>query len=157
VSTPGDIVLAVDRDWRGYYEERTGHPAAEAEKAYVRETDRGAVLTAIGKHLDASDPNGGICGEFLGLWKMTRAGARRFRHRFEEIDARLGPGEPFRESAGWQRAYVTDLFGDLIASNHEIRCLLIERGWAELDVVQDFERLPSMIRAQRLFSLGASS
>jgi choline kinase len=157
VSARGDIVLAVDRDWRGYYRERPHHPITEAEKAHVRETAGGAVLMAIGKHLDAADPDGGICGEFLGLWKMTRAGAQRFRQRFDAIDARLGPCEPFRKAAEWQKAYVTDFFADLIASNEEVRCLLIERGWAELDVVEDYERLPALIQAQRLFSLGASS
>jgi len=156
VSAPGDIVLSVDRDWRGYYEGRTRHPAAEAEKAYVRESDSGAVLTTIGKHLDPSDPTDGICGEFLGLWKMTRAGARRFRQHFEAIDARLGRDEPFRESPEWRNAYVTDLFADLISPNDDIRCLLIERGWVELDAPQDYERLPAMIGPQRLFSLDAS-
>jgi L-glutamine-phosphate cytidylyltransferase len=156
-SAPGDIVLAVDRDWRGYYEGRTLHPAAEAEKAYVGDTDRGPAVTAIGKHLDPSDPDAGICGEFLGLWKMTRAGAQRFRQRFEAIDARLGPDQPFRAAARWRQAYVTDLFADLIASGDEVRCLLIERGWAELDLLQDYERLPAMIGPQRLFSLESSS
>jgi choline kinase len=157
VSTAGDLVLAVDRDWRGYYEGRTLHPAAEAEKVYVSDTGGAPSVTAIGKHLDASDPPGGLCGEFLGLWKMTRAGARRFRARFEAIDARLGPDEPFRAAARWRQAYVTDLFADLIAAGDEVRCLLIERGWAELDILQDYERLPAMIGPQRLLTLESSS
>jgi choline kinase len=156
-AAPGDIVLAVDRDWRGYYDGRVGHPIAEAEKVHVRQAGGAAVATAVGKHLDAADPPGGLCGEFLGLLKMTRAGARRFRERFATIDARLGPGDPFRAAAEWRKAYVTDLLADLIATGEEIRCLLIERGWAELDVFEDYERLPSMIGPQRLHSLEARS
>ena len=156
VATAGDIVIAVDRDWRGYYEARVGHPMTEAEKAYARVTGRASgVVTALGKYLDAVDPPGSICGEFIGLWKMSRAGAQQFKQCFDAIDARLERVAPFRAAASWREAYVTDLFTELLATGHEIRCALVERGWAELDVVEDYERLPSMIESQRLVSLVA--
>jgi len=151
----GDIVVVVDTDWEGYYEGRSGHPASEAEKASVEITrERQGRVVVIGKHLLGSEEGRHVCGEFLGLWKMTAAGARRFRSHFEMLDARLSPFEPFQAAKEWRKAYVTDFLTDLIADGTRVDCLFIERGWAELDTVADYERLPRLAQHQRLFSLG---
>lgn len=154
-ATPGDIVLAVDRDWSAYYAGRDGHPVAEAEKVFVEPFADGMTgrVRAIGKKLDIAMRAPSLVGEFLGLWKMTASGAERFIERFESLDERLAPLSPFHEAAQWRRAYVTDLFTDLIETGADVRCLLIERGWAEFDLVEDYERLPSIIQQQRLTSL----
>jgi choline kinase len=157
--TPGDIVLAVDRDWSDYYAGRDAHPMAEAEKVVVDPAPDATMGTvrAIGKKLDTVTEGSAILGEFLGLWKMTAAGARQFRDRFDTLDRQLPADAPFREAAQWRRAYITDLLMDLIHAGTDVRCLLIERGWAEFDVAEDYERLPATIHRQRLTSLGSSS
>jgi choline kinase len=154
-ATPGDIVAVVDKDWRGYYEGRTEHPANEAEKALVAVSDEwhGRVI-AMGKHLEPAESGPWVCGEFPGLWKMTRAGARRFRAHFETLDAVVSPLEPFQAAKEWRKAYITDFLTDLIAAGTRVDCLIIERGWAELDTVQDYDRLPTVATRQRLISLG---
>lgn len=152
VTTPGDIVIVVDMDWQPYYAGRTDNPVSEAEKVFVEGND-GPRARVMGKHLDPLGAWPYLCGEFLGLWKMTAAGARRFRAHFETLDACLSPLAPFRAAREWHKAYVTDFLSDLIACGTEVNCLLIERGWAELDTVQDYERLPGIVHRQRLFSL----
>ncbi len=151
VASPGEIVLAVDKDWRQYYEGRTCHPITEAEKAFVELGDdqMGRVKT-MGKQLDQSQAASCLCTEFLGLWKMTAAGARTFRAHFEALDARLSPTAPFQFAKEWRKAYVTDFLTDLIATGATVNCLMIERGWAEIDTVQDYERLPDIALEQRL-------
>lgn len=151
----GDIVLAIDRDWRTYYDGRTQHPISEAEKAVVRPTGPEAGrVEHIGKHLPDAAPDGALCGEFLGLFRLSRAGAERFRARFEDLDAALGAtGQPFQRAREWRKAYVTDFFTELMSQGETVECALIERGWAEVDAVQDYERLPEMLKTQRLHSL----
>lgn len=155
VGAAGDIVLAVDRDWTGYYAGRVAHPIDEAEKVFVAPDTDGStgMVKAVGKTLDMSRAAPDVCGEFLGLWKMTRAGARLFRERFETLDRELSPEAPFGEAPRWRQAYVTDLLMDLVRGGVEIRCILVERGWAEFDVTADYQRLASTIRQQRLVSL----
>ena len=171
VATPGDIVLAVDMDWRGYYEGRTESPIQEAEKAYVEMANTEGVAAAaestagtgpapprhqvkrLGKHLNPAGTGPYRCGEFLGLWKMTGTGARRFRVHFEGLEERLSPEDPFQAAREWRQAYITDFLNDLIGGGTRVDCLLIERGWAEIDTVQDYERLGAIARRQRLFSL----
>ena len=158
VDTPGDIVLAVDRDCQGYYHDRISHPVEGAEKAFVAplpEADMGSVR-ALGKKLKISDAGPYICGEFLGLWRMSAAGASAFRERFETLDRTLAPDAPFHEAARWRSAYVTDMFTDLLSADVDIRCLLVERGWAEFDVVEDYERLGEIIDTRRLTSLSSA-
>ena len=151
----GDIVLAIDRDWRSYYEGRTQHPVSEAEKAMIRPTgSRAGRVESIGKHLPDAAPDGALCGEFLGLFRLSRAGAGRFRAHFETVDAALGSSrQPFQQAREWRKAYVTDFFTELMGLGDVVECILIERGWAEVDAVQDYERLPDMLKAQRLHSL----
>ena len=151
----GDIVLAIDRDWRSYYDGRTQHPISEAEKAVVRPvSSQAGRVEHIGKHLPDAAPDGALCGEFLGLFRLSRSGATRFRAHFETLDAALGATQhPFQQAREWRKAYVTDFFTELMNQGETVECALIERGWAEVDAVQDYERLPEMLKTQRLYSL----
>ncbi len=152
----GDIVIVADRDWQPYYDGRTYHLPSEAEKAFIEvERHREGRVRRMGKHLDPLQANSYLCAEFLGLWKMSAMGARAFRAHFESLDRRLTPTSPFQAAKEWQKAYITDFLTDLIASGITVNCLVIERGWAEIDTVQDYERLPDIAARQRL-ALGGS-
>ncbi len=150
VDTPGDLVIAVDRDWRPYYEHRSEHPIAEAENAYVRKDNS---LDQIGKHLDDDAPPGMLCGEFLGLWRMSPSGTHIFRNAYDELYGKLDPSAPFEHALEWRKAYITDMIQSLISQGNRFDCALIERGWAELDTDQDYERLPKIAARQRLMSI----
>lgn len=146
----GDLVIAVDRDWRAYYEGRTAHPISEAEKVHYDSSGR---ALRLGKSLHCSPPHGIACGEFLGLWRMSAEGTHRFRTAFEELDVRLRPEQPFQTATRWSAAYVTDMLQELIDRGSEIPCCFVDRGWAELDTWQDYERLPRVAARQRLWAL----
>ncbi len=146
----GDIVVAVDRDWMPYYEGRTEHPVAEAENMFLDE--RGVVVSA-GKHLRPEDAGNLMCGEFLGLWRMSAAGSARFREAFETLDEALEPTASFQQASEWRRAYITDMVQYLIDQGSRIDAALIDRGWAELDTAQDYERLASIAAQQGMHTL----
>ncbi len=149
-TTPGDIVIAADRDWQGYYEGRTDHPTEEAENVFF---DLEGRAVQMGKHLRASESATLTCGEFLGLWRMSAAGTARLREAFEEVDARLAPEAPFQQAKEWRKAYITDMMQELINQGDRIDCTVIERAWAEIDTVQDYQRLPAIAEDRRLWTL----
>ena len=149
-ATEGDIVVAADRDWTPYYDRRTDHALPEAENIFV---DRENVVAKIGKYLRPDDAGSFLCGEFLGLWRMSAEGTELFGRTFDELDARLGRDEPFQHAALWKTAYITDMVQELIDRGNRIDCAVIERGWAELDTVQDFERLEAIAERQRLWTI----
>jgi choline kinase len=151
--TEGDIALAVDGDWLPYYEGRKDHPVDEAENVYF---DNARKARQVGKHLHPDNAESLICGEFLGLWRMSAAGTRLLRETFEELDSRLDTEEPFQRAAVWRKAYITDIVQELIDRGVDIDCAVIERGWAELDTVEDYQRLDEIAERQSLLTLCAS-
>ena len=153
VATAGDMVIAVDADWQPYYQGRTDHPVDEAENVWY---DAARQVCKIGKHLRPEESGALACGEFLGLWRMSAAGASRFRDVFEELDDRLDPQAPFMNAAHWLKAYVTDMTQELVDRGDPIGCALTTRGWAELDTPQDYGRLTEIAERQQLHSLNPS-
>ncbi|MEM6989078.1 MAG: NTP transferase domain-containing protein [Myxococcota bacterium] len=149
--TPGDIVLSVDHDWEAYYEARSDHPVSQAENVFY--DDGGA--KKIGKHLVPADAPPLSCGEFLGLWRMSAEGTRAFAETFAKVDDRLAPEAPFQHAAQWRKAYITDIFEEMIDDGQRLDLSLHARGWAELDTEQDIERLPGIAKRQRLDTLMA--
>ena len=70
-STLGDIVLAVDRDWKKRYQFRYDHPFDQADKVnIVNKLD----IKNIGKKINLDDTK----GEFLGILKLTKTGCQIF-------------------------------------------------------------------------------
>ena len=153
VETPGDLVLTADLDWQDHYEERDFHPVSEAENVYLRDE----TVAAIGKHLTIDGAQSLQCGEFTGLWRMSEIGAKAFRAVFQQLDAHLAPDAPFQHAAQWRNAYITDMFEELIDRGFEIACAAIERGWAELDTVQDYARLKRIADCQRLTTMQSNN
>lgn len=146
----GDMVLAADTDWQPYYEGRSDHPLGEAENLFF---SPGGRVTAAGKHLLPDNAGADTCAEFLGLWKMSAAGTAEFVKIFDDVNRRLAPTEPFQHAKEWRKAYITDIISEMVARSSPPLVHRIERGWAELDTVQDLERLPQIAVRQRLVSL----
>lgn len=147
----GDIRLAVDLDWKPYYLDRTHHPIDEAENAFLDPAT--GQVRRIGKHLEPELAGEAICGEFLGLWAMTADGATTFRQVFEQLEADVAPTEPFQKAKEWRKAYITDFAQHLVDSGTPVDSVRIERGWAELDTQQDYDRLLQIADRQALTTL----
>ena len=150
VDTPGDIVLAVDDDWQPYYEGRTEHPVSEAENVYF---DRIGSARRLGKHLDANPTDQLTCGEFIGMWNMSASGTARFCAEFDRLDALLTEDSPFQNSTNWTKAYITDMMQELVDRGVPVGCSVFQRGWAELDTAQDYDRLLLIAERQLLTTL----
>ncbi len=131
LSATGDFLAVCDVDWRKVYEGRVEHPIAQAEKVAL--TD--GVITRIGKHLDEADAD----GEFIGLLRLSRAGAQTFRRVFADVSA-AHSGRPFQAAAQLERAYLTDMLQELIDRGHEVRAVTIRGGWREIDTIEDFRK-----------------
>lgn len=151
----GDVVLAVDDEWQPYYDGRTEHPLSEAENIFFS-TNSGQVSHA-GKHLHPDDAGGQACGEFLGLWKMSAAGTRVFKNAFDAVNDSADPLAPFQHAPEWRKSYITDLIQQLIDTGNAVDACVIQRGWAELDTQQDYDRLLGIASRQRLDTLVAAT
>ena len=128
-----DISIVVDIDWRGYYVDRKDHPVEEAEKVIF---DANNEVVQIGKVMTNKDD---VYGEFIGMLKLSPKGAEIMKLHFNRAK-KLFWDEPFQRAQTFQKAYITDLIQDMVDMGVSVHCVIIERGWKEIDTVEDYEK-----------------
>ena len=128
-----DISIVVDIDWKGTYVGRKQHPIDEAENVVF---DANNNVVNIGKILtDKRD----VHGEFIGMMKLTPRGAEIFKRHFNRAKA-LYWGKPFQRAKTFEKAYLTDMIQEMADLGVPVHCVIIERGWKEIDTVEDYEK-----------------
>jgi choline kinase len=139
-AAPGDFNLIVDRDFEDIYVGRTLHPLPEAEVCAVDASGR---MTEVGKR---SVPIERAYGEFIGLAKLSAAGARTLAEAYAHLAVHYAgrETEPFGRNT-WRGAYLTDLFEHLIGAGQTFRPVDIHGQWREIDTTQDLERAEAQV------------
>ncbi len=135
INSPHDINLIVDRQWHTAYEGRHDHPPEQAELAEVDPDTN--LVRAVGKQVGTEN----ALGEFIGLACGTEKGGHQLRDGFEDVRAKLGDDEPFHAATLFRKAYLTDLFMELIARGIPVGCTPIDGNWREIDTVEDLARV----------------
>ncbi len=134
IDSKGDISIVVDIDWRTCYEGRTDHPIEEAENVIF---DSNNNVVQIGKILPDKSA---VHGEFIGMLKCSKDGAVVFKNYFNRLK-QIFSGKPFQRAKVFEKAYLTDIFQDMADYGVKVNCVIIERGWAEIDTIQDYMRV----------------
>ena len=126
-----DISIVVDIDWRGYYINRKDHPINEAENVIF---DSNNNVVEIGKiHTGKHD----VHGEFIGMLKLSPRGSEIFKKHFHRAKD-LYWNKSFQRAKTFQKAYITDIIQDMTDLGVPIHCVIIERGWKEIDTEEDY-------------------
>ena len=127
-----DISIVVDIDWRGYYINRKDHPINEAENVIF---DANNNVVEIGKILTEKHD---VHGEFIGMLKLSPRGSEIFKKHFHRAKY-LYWNKPFQRAKTFQNAYITDIIQDMSDLGVPIHCVIIERGWKEIDTEEDYK------------------
>jgi L-glutamine-phosphate cytidylyltransferase len=127
-----DISIVVDIDWRGYYINRKDHPINEAENVIF---DANNNVVEIGKILTEKHD---VHGEFIGMLKLSPRGSEIFKKHFHRAKD-LYWNKPFQKAKTFQKAYITDIIQDMSDLGVPIHCVIIERGWKEIDTEEDYK------------------
>tara|TARA_B100001121_G_scaffold82539_1_gene73090 strand:- start:433 stop:1536 length:1104 start_codon:yes stop_codon:yes gene_type:complete len=127
-----DISVVVDIDWRDYYIGRKEHPLSEAENVIFNSNNE---VVKIGKI--ASDKEE-VHGEFIGMIKLNHRGCEILKQNFHRVK-RLYWNKPFQRAKIFQKAYLTDMIQELVDIGIKVHCVIIERGWKEIDTVEDYK------------------
>lgn len=128
-----DITIVVDIAWKKYYEGRQDHPIEEAENVIL---DADNNVMEIGKILTRKHD---VHGEFIGMMKFSKRGAEVFGRHFNRAKE-LFWDKPFQRAITFQKAYITDMIQDMLDLGVNINTVIIERGWKEIDTVEDYEK-----------------
>lgn len=119
-------VVAVDRQWRRYWEARMADPLADAETLRLRDGDH---LIELGRQPRSYEE---IEGQFMGLVRFRSDLAARLPAVYDAMDRqRSYAGQPF------DNLYMTAFLQYLIDAGIEVRAALVDNGWLEVDALED--------------------
>ena len=128
-----DISVIVDVDWRDYYINRKDHPLSEAENVIFNSNNE---VVKIGK---ISSEKEEVHGEFIGMIKLNHRGCEILKQNFHRVK-KLYWDKPFQRAKIFQKAYLTDMIQELVDIGIKVHCVIIERGWKEIDTVEDYKK-----------------
>jgi len=128
-----DISVVVDIDWRDYYIDRKDHPLSEAENVIFNSNNE---VIKIGK-IESSKEE--VHGEFIGMIKLNNRGCEIFKQNFHRVK-KLYWNKPFQRAKVFQKAYLSDMIQELVDIGIKVHCVIIERGWKEIDTVEDYKK-----------------
>lgn len=127
---PADAALVVDTCWLERYTHRTEHPPEDAEKVVVRD----GRIARIHRDVDPEEAH----GEYIGVAKFSAGGARLLREHYHRCRERCSGG-PFREAATFEKAYLIQLFQEMIEAGESLVPVETPGGYIEIDTQQDFD------------------
>jgi choline kinase len=133
IASKDDIVVAVDTNWRHYWEMRYGIVDYDTESLCLDKNNR---ITSLGK---ASPPIEEIDARYIGLIKLSDIGIRQLKDVWQKYRDEFWykswqvSGEPL------SNAYITDMLMALIDENYCVTALKTRNGWIEFDTNEDYE------------------
>ena len=130
MEAPHDITLVVDTAWRERYAARTLHPEDDGEKILAE----GARVTKISRDITPE----AAYGEYIGVAKFSERGASLLRDHFHRVCHKYN-GTLFQGAASVQKAYLIQLFQEMVEQGVEIHKVDIAGGYYEIDTTQDYE------------------
>jgi len=128
-----DISVVVDVDWRDYYVGRKDHPLSEAENVIFNSNNE---VIKIGKIASEKEE---VHGEFIGMIKLNPRGCEILKQNFHRVKNFFW-NKPFQRAKIFQKAYLTDMIQELVDIGVKVHCVIIERGWKEIDTVEDYKK-----------------
>ena len=128
VASAHDKVLVCDTDWRRRYVDRSQHPETDAEKMRAE----GDVVVELSRRIASERAS----GEFIGVTRFSAEGAREMASAFDEARARQ-TGATWREGRTFERAYLIDLFQEMIERGSTFHRVDTHGGYMEIDTRED--------------------
>lgn len=127
------LCVAVDREWRAFWQLRMDDPLSDAETLRLSDGDR---ITELGKKPASYDD---IQGQYMGLMKLRGDHIEKFCDTWHQMDrAARYDGKDF------DNMYLTSYLQHLIDGGWDVRAAFTDNGWLEVDTVEDLARYESM-------------
>ena len=126
------IRLAVNLNWKKYYQNRSMHSLSEAENVLV-ENER---ILQIRKNISKSLQNQQI-GEFLGIMMLSSDHVKILLERYSYL--KKNHVGVFHSSSSLSNAYLTDMLQEMIDCGATVKPVFIEGKWFEIDTPEDLK------------------
>jgi choline kinase len=130
VQSHAEIALGCDTAWRRRYHARSQHPENDAEKMRA---DGARVL-----EVSRSIPSEAAAGEFIGVMKLSPAGARSLTSAFDEVASRSA-GKAWRDGRTFEQSYLIHLLQYMLEQGVEMERENTAGGYMEIDTLEDLD------------------
>ena len=132
------IRLAVNLNWKKFYQNRSMHSLSEAENVLV-ENER---ILQIRKNISKSLQNQQI-GEFLGIMMLSSDHVKILLERYSYLKKNhIGT---FHNSSSLSNAYITDMLQEIINCGINVNPVFTEGRWFEIDTPEDLKNAEKLI------------
>lgn len=128
-----DFVVAVDDDWKIYWEKRYNRVDFDTESLVL---DKGDNIVELGLESPSIEE---IDARYIGLLKFSKTG-------LNHIITILNDAYTYFEDTPWKqsgkpirKAYMTDLLQAIIDSKRPVKAKRFNNGWIEFDTNEDYE------------------
>jgi len=133
LNSNNSLTVAVDLEWEKNYQDRSQHPKTEADNVLIKNEK----VLKIKKNI-IRENNAQVLGEFIGMMKISKEGAKALLNLFLELNQHF-TGK-FQNAPTFKKAYLTDLLQELIDRRKDVFAQIIKGKWMEVDTLQDLEK-----------------
>lgn len=133
IATSGDFLVAVDKDWKEYWQARYGKVDFDTESLAINAEGN---ITSLGLE---NPPLEEIDARYIGLLKFSRCGLKVIQSIMEKAHT-LDADTPWQQSGKpVKKAYMTDLLQAIIEAAEKVQAVPFHHGWVEFDTNEDYE------------------
>ena len=125
-----DITLVVDTDFRTRYQHRSMHPETDAEKVRCQ----GERVVEVSRRIPGEEAS----GEYIGVAKLTAAGAASLRDHYHRARRDVGEEGAFQGAATFRQAYLIHLFQEMLEKGVVMHRVDTHGEYHEIDTTEDY-------------------
>jgi choline kinase len=127
VAAPHDFSVVVDTKWRELWNQRMKNPLDDVETLKI---ENGCIVELGKKPTEYNE----IEGQYIGLVKISKGVINSVLTYYESLDKnKLYDGKNFNNM------YMTSFIQSIIDNLLQVRPIMIEGGWIEIDCVEDLK------------------
>ena len=128
LATQGELVVAADLDWYDLWKMRMSNPLDDAETFKMI---KGNKVVELGKKPNSREE---VQAQYIGLIKIAGNKVSDFTQYYHSLDKTAQ-----YDGKDFNNMYMTSLIQMMIDSCWDVRAGLINRGWLEVDSVEDLQ------------------
>lgn len=129
LSCNAPLCIAVDREWRRFWEARMDDPLSDAETLKLEDGNR---IVELGAKPTSYDD---IQGQYMGLVKVRADHLQALREAWHGMDR-----DAIYDGKDFDNMYMTSFLQYLIDSGWDARAAFTDNGWLEVDTVEDLDQ-----------------
>jgi len=140
IATEGDVVISADKAWLELWQLRMDNPLADAE-SFKYDPVCNSIIE-LGEKINSIED---AQAQYIGLIKFSASSFSKIRHEYDELGL-----------LSTKNMYLTDFLQHFIDTKMSVVASIHDRGWLEVDTVEDLQCYQKMFNEEKFDLLGFS-